>query len=282
MSSPGTVKKSEIFNKPGADATFKSSDGVLFALHKKNLETHAKGFPPADINVGAEIIDLSEESETLNLLFQFVYPDDDIPDLSDVSFTFLMKLACASEKYVMHSAIPLCKMRMLFFVRSYYSSGTSENNISKRENLKLIVGHALEHSGYTKILDEAVPLLAVSEPLETTLLLFPAMRQLSWALYREQWAVVQRYASPYLSEHKASCSKCKSSSDDFGMIYFNDFKLRLLNNTSCSGLDYHWKMKVSKSIEAIRKLSSFFEQSIQQPFEDSIHVIFNPPLIVRY
>ncbi|KAF8975842.1 hypothetical protein BDQ17DRAFT_1194249, partial [Cyathus striatus] len=97
---------------PDADVTFKSSDGVLFSLHKKNLATHSGGFPPADTSVGEERIGLPEDSETLELLFQFVYPDNEVPDLSDISLTLLMKLASAAEKYAVRSAIPLCKIRM--------------------------------------------------------------------------------------------------------------------------------------------------------------------------
>ncbi|KAF8987874.1 hypothetical protein BDQ17DRAFT_1435361 [Cyathus striatus] len=237
MSSSDLVQKSEIFNKPDADITFKSSDGVL---HNKNLATHSGGFPPADTqSVGAEIIDLTKDSETLELLFQFVYPDDnDVPDVSDISLIILMKLVSAAEKYA-HISDPM------------------------KGNLKSITRHTIDHSGYTKVMDEVVPILAVSESLESSLSLFPAERQLSWALYREQWAVVQRSASSRLSMHKAYCSnECKSSSDDLGldtrMLHLNDFKLDY--TSSCYGLDDGWKKQVSKQVDAIRKFSSFFDR----------------------
>ncbi|KAF8990725.1 hypothetical protein BDQ17DRAFT_1178030, partial [Cyathus striatus] len=53
---------------PDADVTFKSSDGVLFALHKKNLATHTGGFPPADISADSKAIELEEDFDTLTLL----------------------------------------------------------------------------------------------------------------------------------------------------------------------------------------------------------------------
>ncbi|KAF8989146.1 hypothetical protein BDQ17DRAFT_1434632 [Cyathus striatus] len=263
MFSSELLKQSKLFNKPDADVTFKSSDRVLFALHKENLANHAGGFPPADSTVGAETIDLAEESEILELLFQFVYPLNDVPDLLDVPLTLLMKLSRAAEKYVVHIAIPLCKMRMFFIVRSYYTSRLLKD--SAKDDLKLIVKYTLDHSGYKRVMDEAAPLLAVSEPLESTLFMFPPERQSSWALYREQWAVAQRFASSELSTHKAGCSsECRSSSTDLKLdsciLHLEDFSLSTGN---CYYLEKHWKKSVSQKINDIRKFSSVCDQLLQ-------------------
>ncbi|KAJ7089491.1 hypothetical protein C8R43DRAFT_1050590 [Mycena crocata] len=42
------------FNSPDADVTFKSSDGVLFRIHRKNLEVCTEGFPPPEISASSE------------------------------------------------------------------------------------------------------------------------------------------------------------------------------------------------------------------------------------
>ncbi|KAF8990730.1 hypothetical protein BDQ17DRAFT_1547124 [Cyathus striatus] len=111
MSSSELARRSERFNKPDADVSFKSSDGVLFALHRTNLATHAGGFPPPNTNVVSDIIDIPEHSETLELLLQFIYPPD-VPELAGVP------LAYAAEKYVVYIAIPWCRMHALHLLRT--------------------------------------------------------------------------------------------------------------------------------------------------------------------
>ncbi|KAJ7871744.1 hypothetical protein B0H13DRAFT_1895636 [Mycena leptocephala] len=75
MDVPDSPTVSQKFNFADANVTFKSSDGVLFHVHRKNLEVCTEGFPPAEISTTAgEIVDLPETAETLELLFQFMYP----------------------------------------------------------------------------------------------------------------------------------------------------------------------------------------------------------------
>ena len=57
-----------------ADVTSQSADGVLFHLHKKNLDTHAGGFAPPGFETQGKTVKLTEHSTTLELLFQFMYP----------------------------------------------------------------------------------------------------------------------------------------------------------------------------------------------------------------
>ncbi|KAF8989148.1 hypothetical protein BDQ17DRAFT_1314430 [Cyathus striatus] len=155
--------KSQIFNKFDAEVTFKSSDGVLFAIHKRNLAQHTGGFPPEETCAGPEAIELSEESETLELLFQFVYPPDN-PSLNEVPFTTLLKVAHAAEKYMVYIARSACRM---FNLKS-----------SDKEDLKSIVKYAAENS-YTDIIDAAASLL-VPEPLHSTIFCFTTELQTTW------------------------------------------------------------------------------------------------------
>jgi hypothetical protein len=86
-------------NVPDADITFRSSDGVIFRVHSKNLETHSDGFPPSTLcKSSSELVDLSEPAETLNLLFQYMYPQRQ-PDLNNIAFPLLADLSEAAEKY---------------------------------------------------------------------------------------------------------------------------------------------------------------------------------------
>ena len=57
------------------------------------------------------IVLLPEDSDILELLFQFCYPDRH-PDLNDLELAVLAKFAEAVEKYNVFSAIQICKIRM--------------------------------------------------------------------------------------------------------------------------------------------------------------------------
>lgn len=89
-----------------------SSDGVLFKVHRKNLELYSEGFPGTDVPVhDDEVVLLTEKASTLELLFQYMYKERQ-PDLSAVEPDTLAELAEASEKYMVYSAMEVCKVYM--------------------------------------------------------------------------------------------------------------------------------------------------------------------------
>ena len=102
-------------NAADSDIIFESSDNILFHVHRKNLETHAAGFPPAEIDTCGETVQLTEDGATLELLFAFMYPRRH-PDLESTPFVPLASLAEAAEKYEVFSAMNMCKIRMRFGV----------------------------------------------------------------------------------------------------------------------------------------------------------------------
>ncbi|KAJ6577822.1 hypothetical protein B0H19DRAFT_1337576 [Mycena capillaripes] len=106
------------FNFVDADVTFKSSDAVLFKVHRKNLEVCTEGFPPAGFPTQGEVVDLQETSATLELLFQFVYPQRH-PALDTTPFEILAPLAEASEKYQVFPAMNICHIRMRDMVHQH-------------------------------------------------------------------------------------------------------------------------------------------------------------------
>ncbi|KAF8987870.1 hypothetical protein BDQ17DRAFT_1374609 [Cyathus striatus] len=207
--------------QPDADVTFKSSDN------------------------------LSEESQTLELLFRFIYPPD-VPDLADLPFKLLMELAQAAEKYIVHIAMPLCRVHVLYV----------------KDDLKLIVKYATEHS-YMNILDDTAPLL-ILEPLEVSIFWFPVEKQIFWALYRDQWLLVHRDACSSLSSHrtKGYCRFCNDSNVNLRatlylqhLLTFNDFTRTQLPVHYCMQLP-EWQKEVQERIEKIRKFSSICDQVI--------------------
>ncbi|KAJ6477060.1 hypothetical protein C8R45DRAFT_1008677 [Mycena sanguinolenta] len=98
-----------------ADITILSSDGVLFKVHRKNLEVHSDVFAGAEHATrpenGDEIVPLSETADVLDLLFQYMYRQPQ-PNLRNVEFSTVAGLAEAAEKYVVYSALEWCRMRM--------------------------------------------------------------------------------------------------------------------------------------------------------------------------
>ena len=98
---------------PDADLVFRSSDGVRFHIHSRYLENTSGGFAPSEFPVKDEIITLPETAETLELLFQFVYPRRQ-PVLASLSFGTLGALAEASEKYEIYPAMQICNIYMTY------------------------------------------------------------------------------------------------------------------------------------------------------------------------
>lgn len=94
-----------------ADVTFQSTDNILFFIHRKNIETHAGGFPPPEFETRGEVVPLTEDAATLDLLFQLIYPQP-FPDLFSLPFKLLEKLAEAAEKYQVYAAMYDCNLRM--------------------------------------------------------------------------------------------------------------------------------------------------------------------------
>ncbi|KAF8152763.1 hypothetical protein K438DRAFT_2026812 [Mycena galopus ATCC 62051] len=111
---------SERFSAPDADMTISSSDGVLFRVHRKNLAVHSDVFANAESATrpenGAEIVHLTETAEVLDLLFQFMYRR---PDLEALEFKTLANLAEAAEKYVVYSALTICRTKMREFISAH-------------------------------------------------------------------------------------------------------------------------------------------------------------------
>ncbi|KAF9061735.1 hypothetical protein BDP27DRAFT_1234690, partial [Rhodocollybia butyracea] len=97
-----------------ADVVIRSCDNVEFHLHKKNLECTTGAFPPAETPTENEIVQLSESSETLDILFQFVYPRS-FPSLDTMDFESLMLVAEAAEKYEVVGAIYSCEFNLRKF-----------------------------------------------------------------------------------------------------------------------------------------------------------------------
>lgn len=101
-----------------SDVTFRSCDGILFQIHRKNLEVVSEGFSPPDgTTTQGDIVRLTEEADTLELLFQYMYPKRH-PDLKGIAFKKLSLLAEAAEKYQVYTAMVICNFRMEYVMQA--------------------------------------------------------------------------------------------------------------------------------------------------------------------
>ncbi|KAJ3734271.1 hypothetical protein DFJ43DRAFT_1171538 [Lentinula guzmanii] len=86
------------------DIVLRSSDGIRFGAHSKNLEIYSDGFPIADsVARSTEDIILPEDSDVVLLLLRFMHHQPQ-PDLSLLASRLLIKFANAVEKYGVYSA----------------------------------------------------------------------------------------------------------------------------------------------------------------------------------
>lgn len=77
------------------------------------METASEGFIPPAVTSSSkeEIVKLTESGETLELLFQYMYPQRR-PEIKKIGFKQLEALAEAAEKYQVFSAMDVCQWRL--------------------------------------------------------------------------------------------------------------------------------------------------------------------------
>lgn len=179
-----------------SDVKFLSSDGVLFFIHRKNLETNAGGFPPAEVEARDEAISLTENSSVLELLFQFIYPMHH-PNLGGTPFSTICMLSEAAEKYEVYAAMNICSIRMQLVLPKYAD---------------VVIAYAVKHD-YQDILRKAAPLM-LNKPLNEIIANMPMNLVIPWVQYYEHWNHVLQLAISYPNRWKSRWgSTCCTSTD---------------------------------------------------------------------
>ncbi|KAF5371040.1 hypothetical protein D9757_010308 [Collybiopsis confluens] len=202
-------RTSKLFSSADADIIFQSSDNVQFHLHKINLQYTTGGFPPADISNKKEIVKLTEQSETLELLFQFVYPRQ-FPSMRNLDFHSLISLAEAAEKYEVFAASTACFYLLRDFVHT---------------QPKRVLQFAAMH-GYHELVVDIQPILAGS-PLSDVVDILPLQMLKSWSLYREQHLLtnIQKHLETI---HALNRENCNLRSQKAATVYEDDTTRRKL------------------------------------------------------
>ncbi|KAJ7034111.1 hypothetical protein C8F04DRAFT_1039007 [Mycena alexandri] len=170
---PGlSLEVSARFDFADADVTFQSSDSILFRVHRKNLEVCTEGFPPSGFAVTEG--ELSETSVTLELLFQFIYPQRH-PGLDATPFDVLEPLAEAAEKYQVFPAMNICHIRLRDMVH---------------EHPVEVAIYAAKHD-YPFLISEVAPMMISIPPIDVIQIL-PQSLVLPWTRYIQEWVRVHQ------------------------------------------------------------------------------------------
>ncbi|KAF9477112.1 hypothetical protein BDN70DRAFT_811176, partial [Pholiota conissans] len=103
------------------DIELLSSDGLRFGAHTKNLENYSDGFPlAASVQIFSDIPVLEEPGNVVELMLGFMHNTRQ-PDLRELPIHILSPLAEAVEKYMIYSAMEVCKIYMTYvsFVHAF-------------------------------------------------------------------------------------------------------------------------------------------------------------------
>ncbi|KAJ7146998.1 hypothetical protein C8R44DRAFT_691372 [Mycena epipterygia] len=197
---------SERFCGPDADLTIASSDGVLFKVHRKNLELHSDIFADAanmtQPEHGDGIVHLLEHSDVLDLLFQYMYRQRQ-PDLRNVEFDICARLAEAAEKYLVYSAAPATKSRM---------------RDSIVEHPLEVLEYAARHS-HTELATEAAR-LSMGLRLPAVVQVLPPEIFMKWAVFYDKWHsqtrfVLSRLVETIRPQEKSDFKDCINDPDPY-------------------------------------------------------------------
>ncbi|KII94580.1 hypothetical protein PLICRDRAFT_33384 [Plicaturopsis crispa FD-325 SS-3] len=192
------ARVSTLFDLPGSNVTLRSSDNVLFRVHKINLEMHSEAFagatalPPVaadDIPMDAEerTVSLPETGEVLELLLQYMYLRPQ-PVLDKLKVKTLTALAEAAEKYQVYAAMQPCKMQMHFYLTSRSWSRFESDSVPWEMLL-----YAIKHHHHD-LADEAA-LSTMSTHLRVAKNDLPAQWFAAWLSQREDWLELRQFAS---------------------------------------------------------------------------------------
>ncbi|KAG6917844.1 hypothetical protein DXG01_000749 [Tephrocybe rancida] len=178
---------SEQFNALDADITFRSSDNILFRIHSRNLDVTSGGFPPVGFVPAEEHVDLTEDSETLELMFQFVYPRLQ-PRLEDIAFEALLRLSEAVEKYQVYPAMQLCNIHMARALPDHALD---------------VLDYSLRHD-YASLANRSAPFVTL-ENVSAAWKTVPPTLVYSWLRYYDSWNSRIRKAS-IIAPHGHKCA----------------------------------------------------------------------------
>ncbi|TRM57332.1 hypothetical protein BD626DRAFT_634967 [Schizophyllum amplum] len=262
-------RQSEKFSSTAGEIfIFRSSDRVLFNIHRVNLRAVTDGpFAEDFVSPFAEIVDLTEGSDILDVLFQFVYSGD-LPTLDSIDHKRLCAIAEAAEKYRVAPARVVCHIRMELI----YSSHPLE-----------VIAYAYKH-GYTELLDRTAPLSKEFSASKALNALGVGLLYIGWTTYKDAWAQIMTTGTYDIRmrlshgtavkcetwtsivcevERTLDVHRFKWLNSTFVSVLFQQAELtaacqqRTGDQTSCEAQLREWKTAAQRQADAIPPLSKF-------------------------
>jgi len=123
------------------------------------------------VTLDHEPVPLTESSNVLELIFQFVHPRKQ-PGLDDTDFPLFLAVAEAAEKYEVYSAMNICQLRM----KEYLPAQAPE-----------IFGFAGKHN-YPHLVAAASPVL-IGKPLADVAHVLATHLFVPWSIYQQRWSI---------------------------------------------------------------------------------------------
>ncbi|EPT01262.1 hypothetical protein FOMPIDRAFT_1120746, partial [Fomitopsis schrenkii] len=174
-----------------ADTKVRSSDGTLFKVHQRTVNKYSDGLVEERVPNARGELELEEDSETLCLLFQFMYKKK--PDIASLAFSTLRKLSEAAETYQVDPHSDTCDYHM---------------RLHCREHPLDVLAYALKRN-LTDVVDEAAP-RTVGLDIETAFQALGKVTFVPWIFYREQWIDIMRTVNdPPEILHKGGSRSCE-------------------------------------------------------------------------
>ncbi|RDB26238.1 hypothetical protein Hypma_006160 [Hypsizygus marmoreus] len=187
---------SALFNDADADVVFRSRDKIRFRIYSTYLKNTTGGFPPVGFTPHEdEIVDLDENASTLNLMFQFVYPQPQ-PPLRTLDFPTLSSLAEAVEKYQIYPAMQIC---YVFMTKALPSHALD------------ILDYAIKHD-YYPLMDKAAPHISLEDVSSAATRVSPRLLQI-WIPYHNACNQALRDAFKINEPHKRPRSSFESCTE---------------------------------------------------------------------
>ncbi|KIK56473.1 hypothetical protein GYMLUDRAFT_1012933 [Collybiopsis luxurians FD-317 M1] len=241
----------------------KQSSVFEFHLEKKYLKANSGALPPAKISTDENVVYLSESSATLEILFQFMYPRR-YPSINELTFSALILLAKAVEKYEVYSMIYACQVRLQEFL-------VTES--------KAVLAFSTKHH-YMNLIIQLAPIM-VDTPISELANILPSRYFKPWSIYRESWLDAMLSVAKSVSDH--SCNNWSLfvkqvltlpekpsdlQSANLGSKLFSDYKVKPFASKSkgifsdvlipldqcCQSKAQEWKTKISLQVNDIPPL----------------------------
>ncbi|KAG7091611.1 hypothetical protein E1B28_010630 [Marasmius oreades] len=180
------------------DITLRSSDGIRFGAHKKNLESFSEGFPPVEWTAEkkGEIVELPEKGITLRLLLRFMHNTALAKlwkECSDMDIDDLLAFMDAADKYGVFIALQAGEEALV----------SRADKMSHEDLLRVLLREASRSS--SNIIDEfARRTLCIPTKVGLLFLKNHLQIYMTWSLYRTEWEAWKKEYEKEMTRNHAS------------------------------------------------------------------------------